>query len=517
MANRESHTEAQQGPPPARRSSGGTSSKLRDSCHTCAVSKVKCPKEKPTCSRCESRGTPCQYFLTKRPGRRRESEINGSRAGNNRSGTSVNGSNQRHEADGDGGRSRNRERDGDTIRAAPPSLSDRFFSRSTTPPNTRSPQRDSYPGTPTHPTLPSPPPLDHVLVANPSDIFSALGEDGLFPDFADFNSDVNDMDFVMSGIDSPFGLLMLDTGGGGNIAVAGPRPDIGSLLMPLESNGNDLTAGSETSSTGDAPSASSSAVPSSLESSAQSLTASLSNVPRAIESPSCGCLMQGLDLLKVLSSTQSTPHTSSSGGTPEPSLGIDILSSSNSSTSSMIGSDSLARAVLERNKQSIEAVNHMLACVSCTGDSFLLTVSSMIVLKVLERYASAARGCRSGIGETDLGRVANMMMAHGGAYADQGLERRSAQVVLSELHRVQRVVNQLSPKLKAPLADGGGQGIGSELDFWGQGHHMTVGVGQRRDTTPASFSTDTLNRLEKDVRKSLSSLSSDIIEVLRQS
>ena len=50
----------------------GSNSKLRDSCHACARSKVRCPKQKPTCSRCEIRGTECQYFFTRRPGRRRE-------------------------------------------------------------------------------------------------------------------------------------------------------------------------------------------------------------------------------------------------------------------------------------------------------------------------------------------------------------------------------------------------------------------------------------------------------------
>lgn len=516
MANRESHTEAQQAQPPARRSSGGTSSKLRDSCHTCAVSKVKCPKEKPTCSRCESRGTPCQYFLTKRPGRRRESELNGGRAGNSR----ADGSNQKHETNTDSGRSGNRERDGDTIQAAPLSLSERFFSRSITPPSARSPQMDSYPGTPTHQNPSTPPQMDQILASNPADLFAGLGEDGIFPEFADFASEVNDMDFVMSGIQSPFDFPMLDAGGGGNMAVTGPRPDIGSLLMPAESNGNDLAAASEPSSAGGTMSVSSSGGGSSLESGGQSLTASLkSNVPRAIQPPPCGCLMQGLDLLKVLSSAQSTPHTASSSGTPEPLSGVDA----NSILSSNITNDGPARAVLAKNKQSIEAVNKMLACASCASDSFLLTVSSMIVLKVLERYAAAARGQHGGraaIGEIGLGRVANMMMAANGTYAgsrdDQGLERKSAQVVLSELHRVQRVVNQLSPKLRAPN-DGDGQGMGMELDFWGQSNHVMVGTGVKRDMGAASFSTDTLNRLEKDVRKSLSSLSSDIIEVLRQS
>jgi len=46
--------------------------KLRDSCHLCASSKVKCHKEKPTCSRCAKRGLKCEYFVTKRAGRKHD-------------------------------------------------------------------------------------------------------------------------------------------------------------------------------------------------------------------------------------------------------------------------------------------------------------------------------------------------------------------------------------------------------------------------------------------------------------
>ncbi len=44
-------------------------SKLRDSCQSCAKSKVRCTKEKPTCVRCDTRGIQCQYLQSKRPGR----------------------------------------------------------------------------------------------------------------------------------------------------------------------------------------------------------------------------------------------------------------------------------------------------------------------------------------------------------------------------------------------------------------------------------------------------------------
>ncbi|KAI0841406.1 aflatoxin regulatory protein-domain-containing protein [Hypoxylon sp. FL0890] len=50
-------------------------SKLRDSCHACAVSKVKCHREKPSCSRCVKRGTVCEYVTTRRGGRKKSMAV----------------------------------------------------------------------------------------------------------------------------------------------------------------------------------------------------------------------------------------------------------------------------------------------------------------------------------------------------------------------------------------------------------------------------------------------------------
>ncbi|MCJ1470523.1 hypothetical protein MMC07_009169 [Pseudocyphellaria aurata] len=44
--------------------------RLKDSCNSCAASKVKCSKNKPTCTRCEDRGISCQYVASQRSGRR---------------------------------------------------------------------------------------------------------------------------------------------------------------------------------------------------------------------------------------------------------------------------------------------------------------------------------------------------------------------------------------------------------------------------------------------------------------
>lgn len=59
-------------PARARRSTKSATPKLRDSCHSCAISKVKCHKEKPTCARCAKRGVACEYFETKRAGRKHD-------------------------------------------------------------------------------------------------------------------------------------------------------------------------------------------------------------------------------------------------------------------------------------------------------------------------------------------------------------------------------------------------------------------------------------------------------------
>jgi hypothetical protein len=45
-------------------------SQLRKTCDLCASSKVKCSGRKPTCHRCEKRGFTCEYFATKRAGRK---------------------------------------------------------------------------------------------------------------------------------------------------------------------------------------------------------------------------------------------------------------------------------------------------------------------------------------------------------------------------------------------------------------------------------------------------------------
>jgi hypothetical protein len=45
--------------------------KLRESCNNCAISKVKCSKDRPTCKRCEDRAMFCHFSPSMRNGKRR--------------------------------------------------------------------------------------------------------------------------------------------------------------------------------------------------------------------------------------------------------------------------------------------------------------------------------------------------------------------------------------------------------------------------------------------------------------
>ncbi|TPX18778.1 uncharacterized protein E0L32_011527 [Thyridium curvatum] len=63
----------QEGPPRSQmeRSTYRSRKKLRESCNNCAISKVKCTKEHPQCQRCEDREMQCHYSPTRRTGKRR--------------------------------------------------------------------------------------------------------------------------------------------------------------------------------------------------------------------------------------------------------------------------------------------------------------------------------------------------------------------------------------------------------------------------------------------------------------
>lgn len=448
-----------------------STSKLRDSCQACAQSKVKCPKEKPTCSRCESRGITCQYFFTKRPGRRRENARTSSRRPSIASVVTV-------------------------------SESTRDVDNSTEGSGTTRGDEDTI-----HVFLEDVPPLDS------SDVFSVLWDTTMYPDLSNFDTEVTNIDFssATSAIDaSPFGLSGLDNS---NIDASNSAPasnDIESLLIPADKRGCERGS-SKASSVVDLLSASSatSATSSSLASSIQALSTQKPGDPHqpAHQISICDCLVQGLDLLKMSSST----------GTSFAEMDRDETNLAE-----------WTQTVLAENKEVIETVDNIIACLSCADDGFLLIICSMIVLKMLGRYAAAAN---TQIGDMTsdgaLRRTTSMSSTYKERMGVWGRKyhhirddnpnrtRMAARLVLGELHRVQNLVNQLSPRLKQHREeDGTSSRLSSQHSVWGQ-QPITASGNTLTPLTP--FSSDTLSRMDIDMRKGLSTLSAQIINKLRHS
>lgn len=170
------------------------------------------------------------------------------------------------------------------------------------------------------------------------------------------------------------------------------------------------------------------------------------------------------------------------------------------------------KTVISKNEKAIETIRLIVRC-SCSQDGYLLAIISLIVFKVLGWYAAAAEAttCRymshsyhpfseKVLLSEDSAIVGNYHI--GG----ENSARMAAQLVLSELHRVQSFINQLSMKLKMQVGKhGGGMDTSNGMDY-----ENTVS----EPTSPLSVVM--LTQLELDLRKRLKALSSKIIEGLRQ-
>ncbi|PHH81484.1 hypothetical protein CDD82_674 [Ophiocordyceps australis] len=400
---------------PARRKAASAPSKIRDSCHACAVSKVKCPKQKPTCARCEKRNTPCQYFITKRPGRK--SQAQGSQDSRTACGVASSSS---------------------TGVACTGGASSPLMARQ---------DLDWCAGAST-------------CLDAPSSTAVGLGEADQVASLTSLLTPLDDASWMDQELShgppsvSFLELMSLDSGWP-NTAQRGH--DIEQLLM---------------SDDGLSPTSPSRPGSSSLVAASKPCSpASDSHDSGASESDSlCSCMLQALDLMHKLFSHDSclTP-LSTTGRVDE------------------------TRTMLEENKEALQTARRLLQC-SCGESDSLATTVSIIAFKILKRYAAAARhnvwlatraqGPNSPKG-TSPGSSASDAMASLDV-ADTG--RMTAQLILSELHRVQALVNQLSARLR--------------------GH-------EKRSRSAAAFSTATLGQIEGDLRKRLTCLSSEIIAMLR--
>ncbi|OAQ60740.1 C6 transcription factor (AflR) [Pochonia chlamydosporia 170] len=439
-------------------SSGSTMTKIRDSCHSCAVSKVRCPKERPTCSRCEKRGIACEYFVTKRPGRKREKHRDASHSVGSSDRSCTEGSNVGEKQD-------------------------------TLPPAETSP--------------PSPP---LSTVADSAEFSSELSAElacfmngftdttcsldllGL-PNFSAINDQFTDF------LTQPFDIEaeLLNVGGS---SIPQDHRDIADLLISDDSN-IDLNRLN----------------PSFGRTMPFDLCPSLSNnLAQSSSSESAGTQSELSTMCRCMGLTMSLLHKVFS---PESVCGSSGNSVSGSSDGT-VGSTLSTIAVLEQNKETTQAVSNMLQC-SCTETGYMTTMLSIIVFKVLELYAMAVRQIHSGTSlegmEISFGGVRSQTMATASirqlcidysSLDDQATRRTTTQLILGELHHVQSIVNQLTLRRNALAAR---VALERPMD-------SPVSSGRRRADT---FSAATLGHIEADLRRGLTALSSEIIARLRHS
>jgi hypothetical protein len=221
----------------------------------------------------------------------------------------------------------------------------------------------------------------------------------------------------------------------------------------------------------------------------------------------CSCLMSAVDLLKNLSSKNNATCAT-----------FDSHDNAKAISASSQSYNPSAQVIVMENRQTIEAVSNMLQC-SCSQDAYLLTILSMIVFKVLGRYTAAARKQPTrepieGYDSPEMKISSSSLSSY--SYGDENRGRIDAQLILSELHCVQRLVNRLSLRRKGREIAGeseGGRVVG-EKDAGGDS--KITSKSDDCEMATATFSATTLDLIEIDLRKCLRNLSSEIINILRQ-
>lgn len=431
----------------ARRSMVPAAPKLRDSCHACATSKVRCNKQKPTCARCAKRGVACEYFVAQRAGRKTET----------------------------------RALRGSSCSASPGMASLTSPGLIQLSPSQHTLGYADFWANLLSPTAAAPP---SMLTPLTSDFDDFLASTISFPP-----QEMSDPE-TLAQSNSYFGGInngLLNSSGA--TALLFPEDallniDEGVSEVPLPSNPR-TPPNSRASINGDVHGY-------------QSLPSEL---------PLC-CLTRALSLLKQLSPNSSAACTRSRRQGDEH---VTIESPS-------------IQSIIVENEQTIEAITDMLQC-PCSQDSYMLHIMSLIVFRVLGWYAAVASetpvaDASQFPGKSDFPDHQQHSLRHSehvtnvptvvGKYCIDGedQDRMVAQLVLSELHRVQRLVNLLSQRLKEhKIRNDGVNTPNSAAD--GQ-----IPLTYTENMSP--FSAAILDQLELDLRKRLRTLSLEIIDMLRR-
>lgn len=457
--------------------------KLRDSCDACSMAKIRCTRKKPTCTRCGKRGISCEYIATKRAGRpsrpltRGTSDVEKTPLDSLRSDIA----NKVHVP-------------------SPPS------SRRDTPPEGNlsvSPQYNESPYIPQQMTT-------HL--------------DAL-PDLVATSVDYN----IASSALTPF-----DTGLDGFFASLGPYSGLGTpphefMFLPdyVESVGNALepeNTNTLTSEHGLSPVEDSSlnvqflTSPPISPNREPSTARHVESVSAALFNPlPCSCLMTALGLLRKLLSdaeiacVQTCERTSSSAARSP----ITII-----------------RELIAENQRTVETMDGILQC-SCSQDVYILGVLSIVVFKVLDRYSAAGNAALTMkmTAKTTTAGSHDQFQEFYSYQSDKHMRPLSqdagssslcvdtedfshvaAQMILSELHHAQRLVNTFVTQLKGFRMD---RGMVVDADENHNNNPMTDVLYDTENTTRLFF-TPMINQMEADLQRRLRNVSMGIVDIIWQ-
>ncbi|KAG6016307.1 hypothetical protein E4U43_003916 [Claviceps pusilla] len=465
-------------------SSDRVPSKLRETCHACALSKVRCSKEKPSCARCSKRGVTCEYIVTKRPGRKRDPNkstlIRGSHCEGGFDASAVAGPQGTNancmwiedvlptvvaSGHGGGGTSNDEYLDSTRADANSPMLW----------PLTTNEGLDMA-GDMSDFLMPLMTPLSTTTFTVKTPDFLNASVHVSAPNTPDNNQPMQDSSSVLQ-------LLVPDGAREGRDAAVEEALSL-DFFSTSSSRSLSSVPVSPPSSSRVADDSDSSATPS-----------------------SCCCLVKALEIMAKLSSSdlihppgKSVLTSRKNAVQDEPLFGYPPTSP-------------LLNATFTANKQTIEALSTMLHG-SCQENVYLLTCMSMIVFKVLRRYEVVAGQSVS----TDMHVVSDSLYENDarqrhGDRDGHSHRRVAAQLVLGELHLVQQLVNRLSSRLRHNLDRTADDGVDSENSDGTLEYRDTL-VEDKAETS--FFSAATLSQIDCDLRKGLVMLSSSIISMLRR-
>jgi hypothetical protein len=514
--------------------------KVRGCCVACAKSKVRCTKERPSCSRCESKSIECRYLHCKRPGR-----VPGS--GARRTNSTSTGTDQT-KSQVVGTADAARQLDPPSSPSPSPHARSTAASLLLSPASTTHPPDRAQCRAGAHHRVDSFQTQSAASDALPSDLFPTFNLDsayGVWDDCLDTLASIDApmytdlMDWDPSATTMPpalpldpgsgLGLDMLDGSNGSQSPASRLLPF--ELLMPSASTSS--TEASSRASSSESLSSECTAPTSLSSSSSSSRHASLprdvaltalpggqscsqparldvvnATASKADNGTSCNCLDKALDLFKAITKNPCSDPSSASGSP-------------------------LTQHILSKNKETIQAMLGLVNCRNCSEDRMLIMVALLMTMRMLSWYASAAAltgGAGGGTGIDDGPKTSR----HGTLAAmgrHQPCHRQAKQQVLRELHSVQRLITSLSARLKGlesrytdsgpDAALGQPRSASREPERSHDGRKRTMSAMSLQpnvvDTPAMPISTRTLEAVEVDARSSLGWLSAAVRNALKES